>query len=95
MNTINLETEIVRSNNFITSTVDNEVMMMSIEKGVYFSLDDIGSLIWEQISEPTHVSALCTHLSTQFNVDLNQCQTDTLAFLNDLAAEDMIHVVDE
>ncbi len=93
MQTIQIENKIVRSENFITATVDNDIVMMSLEKGAYFGLDDIGSTIWEQIGEPKRVSTICTHLISQFEVDQSQCEADVLAFLNDLAAEGMVQIV--
>jgi len=93
MKTITLENKIVRSNEFITSTVDDEVMMMSVEKGHYYGLDEIGSHIWQQLQKPVRVADLCTQLSTEFNVDQIQCETDVLAFLNELAEEGMVNIV--
>ena len=95
MKHIQLENKIARSEGFITSTVDDEVMMMSIEKGHYYGLDDIGSHIWQQLENPVRVADLCAQLSTEFNVDQDQCETDVLAFLNELADEGMISIVTE
>lgn len=93
MKSINLNSKIVRSENFIAATVDDDIVMMSIEKGSYFSLDDIGSQIWEKMFEPILVSNLCAQLISQFNVEQAQCETDVLAFLSELAAEDMVQLV--
>ncbi|MDJ0757459.1 MAG: lasso peptide biosynthesis PqqD family chaperone [Ardenticatenaceae bacterium] len=93
MTTINLENTVVRSDNFITSKVDDDIVMMSLEKGAYYALDDIGSVIWEQIDQPQTVADLCRHLMTKFDVEPAQCQHDVLAFLTDLASEGMIQIV--
>ncbi|GJM41928.1 MAG: hypothetical protein DHS20C20_22100 [Ardenticatenaceae bacterium] len=86
---------VVRSEDFITSTVENDLVMMSLEKGTYYGLDSIGSKIWEHISEPISIDELCRRLAAQFEVDAAQCQADVLAFLNELQTEDMIRVVVE
>ena len=87
------DSRVVRSEEFITSTVDNELVMMSLEKGTYYGLDAIGSRIWENIAEPITVGALCQKLIDQFEVDPDKCQTDVLTFLNELHREDMIREV--
>ena len=51
-------TIISRSPSVITAEVDGEVVMMSIEQGQYFGLDDIGSDIWKRLEQPCPFSAL-------------------------------------
>lgn len=87
------ESCVVRSEEFITSTVDNELVMMSLEKGTYYGLDAIGSQIWENIAAPITIDALCQKLVDAFEVDPAQCQADVLAFLNELHQEGMVHAV--
>jgi hypothetical protein len=95
MATLSQDSLVVRSEDFITSTVDDDLVMMSLEKGIYYGLDAIGSQIWENIAEPISVNALCHKLTDQFEVDEAQCQTDVLAFLHELLNEEMIHVVNQ
>ena len=93
MENLTLQSKIIRSEDFITSTVENELVMMSLEKGIYYGLDAIGSQIWENIEQPITVNALCQRLTTQFEVDVAQCQADVLAFVNELLTEGLVHVV--
>ena len=93
MTTITMDTHVVRSEDFITSTVDDDLVMMSLEKGIYYGLDAIGSQIWESIAQPVSVQTLCQQLMEKFEVEPAQCQADVLAFLNELLTEEMIHVV--
>lgn len=95
MKAVTLHSQVVRSDDFITSTIESDLVMMSLEKGAYYSLDTIGSHIWENIAEPITVDTLCQKLTDQFEVDAGQCQTDVLDFLNDLLKENMVHVVNQ
>ena len=45
-------TRIARSPSVLAAEVDGEIVMMSIEQGLYFGLDDIGSDIWKRIDPP-------------------------------------------
>ena len=76
----------------VASNVDGETVMMSIENGHYYGLDDIGSIIWELIEKPTRVSDLIDMLVEKFTVDHETCEKDVLKFLNGLN-EDNILVV--
>lgn len=44
---MNLNPRIARSVEVLTSEVDGEIVMMSIEEGTYSGLDAIGSAIWQ------------------------------------------------
>ncbi|MEZ4590931.1 MAG: lasso peptide biosynthesis PqqD family chaperone [Chloroflexota bacterium] len=92
---VTLASQVVRSEDFITSTIDNDLVMMSLEKGTYYGLDAIGSHVWEQLAQPVTVQTLCHQLTEMFDVDLEQCQQDVLAFLTELQKENMIHVVND
>ncbi|MCC6602912.1 MAG: lasso peptide biosynthesis PqqD family chaperone [Anaerolineae bacterium] len=93
MASLTSDSRVVRSEEFITSTVDNELVMMSLEKGTYYGLDAIGSQIWENIAAPTTIDALCQKLVDEFDVDPAQCQADVLAFLNELHREGMVRAL--
>ncbi len=92
MTTITRDTTVVRSDDFLASTVDNELVMISLEKGNYYALDDIGSRVWELLAAPVIVADLCAQLQPQFSVTPEQCEADVLGFLADLQEEGMVQV---
>jgi hypothetical protein len=81
-----------RNQDQVSAEVEGEVMMMSLERGNYYSLDAVGSQIWNRIEEPIRVSALCDALMEVFDVDRAQCQRDVLAFLTELAGDRLVEV---
>jgi hypothetical protein len=90
---VNLETTVTQSPNLVTSTIGEEVVMMFLEKSAYYSLDDIGSYIWQSIQTPMQVSQLCQQLAERFEVTSDRCQTDVLQFLNQIYEQGIIEVV--
>lgn len=85
MHEITLNSTVVRSSDVMASAVDNELVMMDIERGVYYSLDQIGTDIWNRIAEPVTVADLCAQLVQHYEVDPATCEADVLALLNDMA----------
>lgn len=79
----------------LTSEVDGEVVMMSIEQGSYSGLNGIGSAIWHLLESPVTVSEICDKMMEQYGVQREDCEKDVLAFLNDLASDKTIHKVDK
>jgi hypothetical protein len=90
---ISLETTVTQSPNLVTSKIGEEVVMMFLEKSAYYSLDEIGSYIWQSIQTPVQVSQLCHQLSERFEVKSEQCRADVLPFLNQIYQEGIIEIV--
>ena len=78
----------------IVSDLGNEVVMMNIETGDYFGINEVGVSIWKLIKEPIQVKEICSQLLEEFEISKAVCEETTLAFLNHLHDENMIKVVD-
>jgi hypothetical protein len=87
-------TTLVRRDAFITSPMDKDLAMMSLESNAYFGLDAIGRAIWEMLERPMSVNALCGVLQQRFEVEREQCLADVLPFLEELRGENMIRIGD-
>ena len=82
-----------RNKEMVTSNIDGEIVMMSVESGEYYGLDEIGSRIWEIIENKIKVDELITRLLDEFEVDKTICENDTLDFLNELLSKNLISLV--
>jgi len=89
---ITTDTVIRQIEEIVASDIDGETVMMSIENGEYYGLDDIGSRIWELIEKPVKVSNLIDTLLERFDVDRGTCEKDVLKFLNDLNGDNILVV---
>ncbi|MDU1411728.1 MAG: lasso peptide biosynthesis PqqD family chaperone [Clostridium sp.] len=77
-------TIIYRKNNIEWTDLNDDFVMMDIEKGKYYAINSSGGAIWEKIKNPISVSSLINYLITEFQIDKNTCYEDTLKFLNQL-----------
>ena len=46
----------------VFTVVEGQAVLMSVGNGKYYSLDDIGTRIWNWIATPTPVGVLCDRL---------------------------------
>ena len=92
---ISLNSIIARSDDPVSCDLDGETALMSVENGKYYGLDPIGSRIWGLLEQPRPVAAMCSILLEEFEVETSQCQHDVLAFLAELAEDNLIKVVAE
>jgi hypothetical protein len=90
--TIGGATLISRSPSVLTAEVDGEIVMMSIEQGRYFGLDDIGSDIWKRIEQPCSFAALIDRLAADYDADRATIAADVQAMLGRMAAQDVVRL---
>ncbi len=91
--TIDLDTIITQGVGLVSSQIDGEIVMMSVDNEQYYGLDAVGSRIWELIAQPRSVSSVCETLLSEFQVDRDTCQRDVLNFVERLYAEKIIRLV--
>ena len=85
-------TRVSRSPSVLAAEVDGEVVMMSIEKGRYFGLDDIGSDIWKRIETPCSFGELIDRLKADYDADRATIADDVRALLLGMAAQDVVRL---
>src|SRR5256885_6798010 len=85
-------TVISRSPGVLTAEVEGEIVMMSIEQGRYFGLDDIGSDIWKRIEPPCSFAALIDGLVADYDADRVTITADVQAMLGKMAAQDVVRL---
>jgi hypothetical protein len=90
MSKITLDTLVSRADGFSTAPVNDELMMLNVEQGSYYSLDPIAAEIWMLLEQPARVNDLVNQLQKKYNVSPEQCQADVLAFLGELHGHGMI-----
>jgi hypothetical protein len=92
MKNISPESLVSQIEDIIASDIDDEKVMMSVEKGLYYGLDPVGSRVWELIERPVRVSALIDELLSKYDVDRETCEQDVLAFLGELREAGIVRV---
>jgi hypothetical protein len=93
--TLALETVIIRTDNLMSTELDNDTVMMNIDSGSYYGLDGTGQRIWGLIETPRSITAVCEALLQEYDIDTETCRTQVLKFLNRLQTEGLVRVVDQ
>ena len=83
-----------RSDGVLSASVDEEVAMLDIERGMCFGMNKVASRIWDLAQEPTRVSDICAKLRAEYEVEQAECERDVLELLEALRAEGLITMVE-
>lgn len=79
------------SKSIVSSSIDGEIVLMSIESGFYFIIDPIGSRIWELLSEKSYsLEGLVQTLMEEYEVDEATCRADVQAFIDEMSEKKLI-----
>jgi hypothetical protein len=88
--TLSPATIVARNSGFMEAEVDQEIVALDVEKGVYYGLNPVGSRIWRLLINPIRIADICTVLVTEYQVEPETCEREVLNLLEDLRAEGMI-----
>ena len=89
---INLDTVINKNLEIDDTDLDGEKVMMNLDKGEYFMMNEVGSRIWEIISEPINVKDIINTLRNEYEVDEETCKDTVIEFLGRLNNADLISI---
>lgn len=70
-----------RNQQIIDGELDNNQVMMHLEKGKYFGLNPVGKRIWDLIEQPKSFKELAITLLSEFDVTEEQCSQEVRSFL--------------
>lgn len=79
-----------RRPDMLFSSIDDEVVMMSVESGEYYGLNAVASRIWELLESPCTFGRLVNQLLREFDIDEETCRRDVLVFLDRMLKKDLI-----
>jgi hypothetical protein len=77
-------TIIARKGDWLAAKIGDELVMMSVAKGNYIGLSDVGARIWELMETPLEMDALCARLEAEYAVTPATCRAEVEAFLAEL-----------
>jgi len=91
---VTADTILVRDNEPMPTTVDEEVVVLSVRAGAYFGFNRIGTEIWNMLAEPRRVGEILDTLAQSHEVDLDTMTRDVTQFLQTLIERRLVRVVD-
>lgn len=89
---VSLQTRVRQHPDQVAAEADGEVLMMHIESGNYFGLNDVASFIWNQLNQPRTVADLCAEVQSEFDVDQERCEADAIALVAGMIEDGLLQL---
>lgn len=74
---------------------DGDVVILSLNDGMYYGLNEVGARIWKMIQQPVSVRQVNDALLAEYDVDPEQCYQEVRRLLRELYSHGLLHVQGE
>lgn len=85
-------TLLIRSDDILAAELDGETVLLKIERGAYFGLDDIGGEVWRLLETPLAAGDLYGALSGRYDADAATIESDLAPVLVEMMGEGLIRM---
>lgn len=92
MSEVSLQTTLVVNSDVLFRDLDGEAVLLHLESGKYYGLDEVGTRIWHLLAEHASVSAVFDRLLEEYEVEPGTLERDLCALVGDLVRQDLLRV---
>lgn len=75
--------------------IDGEAIIMNLANGLYYSMDEVGSAIWEMVEQARSVDEMAGALSARYDVERTTVDEDVARLVGQLLDEQLVVVTEE
>lgn len=69
-------TKYIRNSKTIAGRLHDELVMMDLDQGKYFSLNPVATRIWDLLEKPLSADELCIVLIDEYDVEPERCSIE-------------------
>jgi len=80
----------VNSPRVIFESIDGELIMVHMDRGAYYTADEVGAAVWELITSGCTVAEICRSLAARYEGGAQEIEAGVASFIERLEAEDLI-----
>lgn len=89
---MNIKSKVILSNNVFAQEIDDETIILDAITQEYFSLNEIGKVIWSLLSQDKNLEEIKAQMLEMYEVPEEQLEKDVLNFLQALAKKGLISI---
>ena len=68
----------------VYTTLGNDAVVLELQAGNYFGMNDVGTAVWNFLQKPREVSDIIEHIVDNYEVPADQAEVEILSFLQNL-----------
>ncbi|PKL72844.1 MAG: PqqD family protein [Methanobacteriales archaeon HGW-Methanobacteriales-2] len=87
-------TLITVNKDYVYCNVEDEMVLLGMEDGIYYGLNPVGAFIWEQIKEPKTIDQVRDAILDEYDVGKEECERDLYELLKELTGKGLVEFKD-
>ncbi len=93
---LSLTTIVVAREDLLSSNLsDEELVMMDIDRGYYYGLENVAKAIWDVLGQPQSILSICNKIVEEYDADPQMVKEDTIKFVGEMLDEKLIVIYEE
>jgi len=92
MNHVSLDTSLVVPDDVLFRVLDGEAIILNLETGVYFGLDEVGTRLWALITASGTLRHAVDVMAGEYDVDRSALEGDVLELAGGLLEKGLVQV---
>ncbi len=89
-NDVYTKTDIVYS-----AVINGRTVVLNMETGRFYHLDETGCLIWQLLEKPSTVSDVAAGVAKECGISVSECEADVAGFMDSLCSKNLITKITE
>lgn len=77
---------------FLTSELSNELLMMNLDTGNYILLNEVSADVWKLLEQPLRAESIVDKLVDIYTISKEDCLQKTFLFLKEMADNELVSV---
>lgn len=83
------------SSKYLYSEIDSEAVILDVNSGTYFGLNEVSNRIWQLLQTPTSSDSLVEQILEEYDAPPEEVEKDVRSLLNDMSNAGLVEVVNE
>jgi len=88
-------TVITVNKDYVYCNVEDEMVLLGMEDGIYYGLNPVGAFIWEQIKEPKTIDQVRDAILAEYDVEKAECERDLFELLHEMTGKGLVEVKED
>ena len=92
MTKLSRSSKIVVSKDVVSCDLGGETAMLDMKEGIYYGLNEMGTIIWEYIQEPITLQEIVDKILVEYEVDEETCYRDLVELVEEMSKNGLVKI---
>lgn len=89
---ITSESTVAPTRRLVSADLGEEVILLHLENGLYYGLENVGARIWKLLQKPVKVGEIEGALLDEYDVEPETCHAEVVTLLQRLIDQNLVEV---